>query len=73
MCSGLCEPGSSPLWLTLLQNCESRTTELLLTFPARETRDSWADLLTPPSPSQVMVRSPGTPWVDLDNPSRSDA
>jgi len=50
--TGLCEPGSFPLWLTLLQNSESRTQEILITFNSPAERSAWAHLLTPAS-SQV--------------------
>ena len=49
---GICEAGSFPLWITLLQNSESRTQELLLSFNSASNRRAWADLLTP-QPSQV--------------------
>ena len=49
---GICEAGSFPLWITLLQNSESRTQELLLSFNSASNRQAWADLLTP-QPSQV--------------------
>ncbi|XP_023328758.1 rho guanine nucleotide exchange factor 16 isoform X2 [Eurytemora carolleeae] len=49
---GICEAGSFPLWITLLQNSESRTQELLLSFNSASNRRAWADLLTP-QPSQI--------------------
>jgi len=45
--TGLCEPGSFPLWLTLLNNHENKTQELLIVLSSSVERCAWIDLLTP--------------------------
>ena len=51
------EAGQFPLWLTLLQNHESKTAELLLTFSNVADRTAWAESLAPPTSKVILGAS----------------
>ena len=60
------DQGGFALWLTLLQNQEQRTQEMLLAFPTESERQRWMAAVTPPASKVVMKRKPSPPCLQVE-------